>query len=265
MRIGLPAALCAAVLLGGAGQPPEPQTQPASAPAAELESLERRLTALWGRPGGFSARLVAEYTVRAENSHIRQQFTGTLECARSQTATLYRIDAEGDFETRIQGGTPFRLTSRTTLVCDGRNAWRLDEQLGVQTVVRMRPHEAALGLGAAPPVGDPQLFARLREEYDLHLRGPEDLPQGRAWVLEARRRTPRAGDPVVTRILHILPDSGVIVQMTDLDHAQEPIARVRLEQIDLTARPDPQRFTFQPPPGAKVRDRTGGPDRRRGR
>lgn len=221
--------------------------QDAVAPEIELARLEKQLDRLWAAHKSISAQLVTSVFLDFGELSATSKGEGRFELLRDGNDTLVRIEQTSTTTTR-QKDRETRTQQQLLTVIDARHTYVLSDVAGQRMALKS--------------LRDPQLFNQpsavleiLRKDYDLTLQPADQLNGRKVVVIEGATRARPLREPV--RVTAAFDEAtGVLVRLVYLGVDSRPIQAIAYTDLKVDEDLARDRFTFNPPDGVPVVDRT---------
>ncbi|NUM54892.1 MAG: hypothetical protein HUU46_14695 [Candidatus Hydrogenedentes bacterium] len=216
-----------------------------------LESVESEVETLWTKISAFSAKVTTDTNVPMGPLTVSSHATGTLECLKKEDATLFRLDMVNKLDTGIPLAGP--MEQKMLSVYDGKEIINEMEMMGRRQAFRMPPETA----GKQGPSSGKSMFASFRDKGDVKLL-PDSTVDGKpTWVIEVvpnEATKSSAPTPVGLMKFYISKEHGLQIKTEVFDDKGAPTSTSVYSEVDLNAKPAPERFVYTPPAGVTVQD-----------
>lgn len=231
-----------------AGTPDPPET--------EFERVVRALSERWEDVDAYTADMAVTMDVRKMGLRVKSDMAGSVIYQRNgDDPPRMRSELAGTTEAGPFG--IINMPMETLTVSDGTYTWSEQRAKGEVKVTKTRAKTNRPNDDQGPGGGAERLEA-FREKYDLRVLPQRDLGGRPAYVIEGRPREEleENGIQADRALFYFDQQTGILVIMALLDRKSRPLLEVTFNDIRLNPELPEGTFTYTPPPGAEITDKT---------
>lgn len=227
--------------------------------AMTLEVVQKKLAAEWENTEAFHATMLVHMDMMRKGIRMTSDMAGPILFARTEDG---KVRQRSRLEGKVGGG-PMNLLqfdTRVLSVSDGETTWNETHAMGkvrvVKTTARSARRESDTKAG-----GGAEALAEFNEQYNLRLL-PQRKHEGRdVYVIEGRPRPEQKEKmPDLDRVLLFFDQkTAIMTTVAMLDADNKPLIEVKFQEVRTNPEIAPEAFSYTPPPGAEVTDKTEEP------
>jgi outer membrane lipoprotein-sorting protein len=218
--------------------------------AADVEAVQKSIQEAWSRHKSMTAHLqMVSHRIQGDAA-LDGKGEGQVEVLRKGEQYVQRKQAQTEMRRTAPAAEDSTVIPvNMTIILDGQNEYLIREGGGQKFYIKMTTKLAS----SVVPQDVIALLAQLAELKTL----PEQTIDGqKVWVIDGMRHEPDKYTGTARTVLYFLQDSGALRRQEHYDAANVKCETYDYTDFQFDLDLDPQRFVFDPPPGANVIDRT---------